>query len=336
MMTSAAPPDAPAGSTGSMGRFALSSSSSIHDEAGDSDKQQHAALLKRPVAVSNGLDSRNQHLGADVDDDTMVDVDVSQAADEAVVDDEMDTSDRDDADALVQSDAPTTTTGDTAASFVPDDDDASAGSSGDMRRVKVYLLEDGEWIDRGTGHVGLIPAGDNPCARGHTATLRVERETPPFDTVLETLVYDHSDFQKQDGTLIVWTEADKTDWAVSFAQAGGCGEIWEILQGFCNGIDQDADPLEGLEGGSDTGHSSDDMLDDTPDTPSTVGYHSRSSSVGGSRNGSGVAPLLEEPGTGNVRAIRDTLERIRTRRYPIPAHQLLTFLRTSVYFYCHW
>ncbi|KAF8339200.1 component of IIS longevity pathway SMK-1-domain-containing protein [Cantharellus anzutake] len=98
----------------------------------------------------------------------------------------------------------------------------------DMRRVKaryspVYELVGTQWTDRGTALcTGIYDEESDQAAIiakaeiGDTELLRSE--------VRMSDVY-----QRQQETLIVWTEPDGTDWALSFQDVEGCTEIWDFI-----------------------------------------------------------------------------------------------------------
>jgi protein phosphatase 4 regulatory subunit 3 len=44
--------------------------------------------------------------------------------------------------------------------------------------------------------------------------------------LLETKIQKDDGYQKQQDTLIVWTESNGTDMALSFQEAEGCAVIW--------------------------------------------------------------------------------------------------------------
>ncbi|KAF4016315.1 hypothetical protein G4228_007679 [Cervus hanglu yarkandensis] len=80
------------------------------------------------------------------------------------------------------------------------------------RRVKVYTLnEDRQWDDRGTGHVSSTYVEE---LKGMSLLVRAESD--------EIFIF------KQD-TLIVWSEAENYDLALSFQEKAGCDEIWEKI-----------------------------------------------------------------------------------------------------------
>ena len=57
----------------------------------------------------------------------------------------------------------------------------------------------------------------------------VESEDQPERMLLETRIIKDDSYQKQQETLIVWTEPNGTDMALSFQEAEGCSAIWEFL-----------------------------------------------------------------------------------------------------------
>jgi protein phosphatase 4 regulatory subunit 3 len=54
----------------------------------------------------------------------------------------------------------------------------------------------------------------------------VESEEEPERMLLETRIAKDDGYQKQQDTLIVWTESNGTDMALSFQEAEGCAVIW--------------------------------------------------------------------------------------------------------------
>uniref|UniRef100_A0A8C5Z5F3 Protein phosphatase 4 regulatory subunit 3B n=1 Tax=Marmota marmota marmota TaxID=9994 RepID=A0A8C5Z5F3_MARMA len=85
------------------------------------------------------------------------------------------------------------------------------------RRVKVYTLnEDRQWDDRGTGHVSSTYVEE---LKGMSLLVRAESDKINPNTA----------YQKQQDTLIVWSEAENYDLALSFQEKAGCDEIWEKI-----------------------------------------------------------------------------------------------------------
>ncbi|KOS37686.1 hypothetical protein ACN38_g11509 [Penicillium nordicum] len=90
------------------------------------------------------------------------------------------------------------------------------------RRVKVYELKDNDWFDRGTGFCTGQILGEEP-------RIFVESEDLPNRVLLETRITKDDGYQKQQETLIVWTEQNGTDMALSFQEAEGCAVIWDFV-----------------------------------------------------------------------------------------------------------
>jgi protein phosphatase 4 regulatory subunit 3 len=63
-------------------------------------------------------------------------------------------------------------------------------------------------------------------ARQDEPRIFVESEDQPDRMLLETKIQKDDGYQKQQDTLIVWTEANGTDMALSFQEADGCAVIW--------------------------------------------------------------------------------------------------------------
>ncbi|KAK9234802.1 component of IIS longevity pathway SMK-1-domain-containing protein [Lipomyces kononenkoae] len=90
------------------------------------------------------------------------------------------------------------------------------------RRVKVYELQHENWHDRGTGFcVGEIV--------NEEAYILVKSEDEALRFLLEAKIYKEVQYQKQQDTLIVWTDPDETDLALSFQEGEGCAAIWEFI-----------------------------------------------------------------------------------------------------------
>ncbi|KAL4778530.1 component of IIS longevity pathway SMK-1-domain-containing protein [Aspergillus varians] len=93
---------------------------------------------------------------------------------------------------------------------------------GDRKRVKVYELKENDWFDRGTGFCTGRILDDEP-------RIFVESEDKPLRVLLETRISKDGGYQKQQDTLIVWTEPNQTDMALSFQEAEGCAVIWNFV-----------------------------------------------------------------------------------------------------------
>ncbi|KAI9372522.1 DUF625 domain protein [Aspergillus egyptiacus] len=92
----------------------------------------------------------------------------------------------------------------------------------DRKRVKVYELKENDWFDRGTGFCTGRILDDEP-------RIFVESEDKPVRVLLETKISKDGGYQKQQDTLIVWTEPNQTDMALSFQEAEGCAVIWNFV-----------------------------------------------------------------------------------------------------------
>ena len=93
----------------------------------------------------------------------------------------------------------------------------------DRKRVKVYELKNNDWYDRGTGFcAGQVVGPDE-------SRVYVQSEDEPSRTLLETRISKDDGYQKQQDTLIVWTESNGIDMALSFQEAEGCAAIWEFV-----------------------------------------------------------------------------------------------------------
>ncbi|KAI1381728.1 DUF625-domain-containing protein [Hypoxylon crocopeplum] len=101
--------------------------------------------------------------------------------------------------------------------------------STDKKRVKVYELRNNDWFDRGTG---FCSAAFNISEDGQQQDPRVfvESEDLPDRVLLETRICKEDGFNKQQETLIVWTEPSTgMDMALSFQEAEGCAMIWKFI-----------------------------------------------------------------------------------------------------------
>ncbi|EUC57696.1 component of IIS longevity pathway SMK-1 protein, partial [Rhizoctonia solani AG-3 Rhs1AP] len=109
-------------------------------------------------------------------------------------------------------------------------------STAEMRRVKVslhmvYELKGACWNDRGTGMCSADY--DEPTEK---AVIIVKSEFTDAE-LLRCEIQAQDVYQRQQGeqgdlgqTLIVWTEPNGTDFALSFQDLDGCGEIWDFIQ----------------------------------------------------------------------------------------------------------
>lgn len=92
------------------------------------------------------------------------------------------------------------------------------------RRVKLYMLNANRtWDDRGTGHVS-----SSYIDRLSGMSLLVKAETDG-SLLLESRILADTAYQKQQDTLIVWSEGENYDLALSFQERAGCEEIWNKI-----------------------------------------------------------------------------------------------------------
>lgn len=92
----------------------------------------------------------------------------------------------------------------------------------DRKRVKVYELRENDWFDRGTGFCG-------PPIIQEDARIFVESEEEPGRLLLEVKIKKNDSYQKQQDTLIVWTDPGGVDMALSFQEAEGCSSVWNMI-----------------------------------------------------------------------------------------------------------
>lgn len=107
---------------------------------------------------------------------------------------------------------------------------AIAASGPERKRVKVYELKNNDWFDRGTGFcTGQLFSGAGPSPESPDARILVVSEDDANRQLLETRISKDDGYQKQQDTLIVWTESNGVDMALSFQEAEACASIWEFV-----------------------------------------------------------------------------------------------------------
>nr|CUU99186.1 hypothetical transcript [Hymenolepis microstoma] len=100
---------------------------------------------------------------------------------------------------------------------------SSSSEAATRRRVKLYMLnEERQWNDKGTGHVSAL-YNDASCI---CLVVISENDGSPL---LESKIQPETAYQKQQDTLIVWSEGDNVDLALSFQEKAGCDDIWEKI-----------------------------------------------------------------------------------------------------------
>lgn len=92
------------------------------------------------------------------------------------------------------------------------------------RRVKVYLLQGEDWLDNGTGYcMGKVEPG----------TLKpyfiVTNEHDSKDVILRSYLEGCIQYQRQQETLIVWSDSSGKDLALSFQENEGCADLCDFI-----------------------------------------------------------------------------------------------------------
>ncbi|KAG0703908.1 component of IIS longevity pathway SMK-1-domain-containing protein [Suillus ampliporus] len=105
-----------------------------------------------------------------------------------------------------------------------EDTPESRDSDPDIKRVKVYKLIGSQWADQGTAFCyGQFENETNQA-------FLIARSEIHFDKlILTTRIRTTDVYQRQQDTLIVWTEPDGADYALSFQDAEGCAEVWNFI-----------------------------------------------------------------------------------------------------------
>ncbi|TIB38060.1 hypothetical protein E3P86_01869 [Wallemia ichthyophaga] len=106
----------------------------------------------------------------------------------------------------------------------PKDPSSSPPPSDAARRVKIYKLTTQDWVDHGTGFCTGIYDSDHD-----EAMLVVTNEDNQDQVLLNHHISPADIYSRQQDTLIVWTESDGTDCALSFQEADGCLEMWDFI-----------------------------------------------------------------------------------------------------------
>ncbi|TBU63354.1 component of IIS longevity pathway SMK-1-domain-containing protein [Dichomitus squalens] len=95
--------------------------------------------------------------------------------------------------------------------------------SHELKRVKVYELIGSRWVDQGTAFC-FGDFQDNEA-------LLIARAEEDFNRIILTTTIRATDvYQRQQETLIVWTEPDGVDYALSFQDPEGCAEVWHFIE----------------------------------------------------------------------------------------------------------
>ena len=118
------------------------------------------------------------------------------------------------------------------------------------RRVKLYALnEEGQWDDKGTGHITCQFSSDHD---GFAICLHSEADN---ELLLEHKVSMQPIYANQNQTIITWTDPESTtDYALSFQEHTGCSDMWAQIcnvQGRSVDHEETAQPGEGAHDGAD-------------------------------------------------------------------------------------
>ncbi|CCF56207.1 hypothetical protein KAFR_0A07730 [Kazachstania africana CBS 2517] len=103
-------------------------------------------------------------------------------------------------------------------------------SNTEPKRVKVYVLENNEWKDNGTGFcTGEIRDVEEGDEITKSAYLVVSSEDDQKETLLRSKVEGNIEYQRQEETLIVWKDLNGNDIALSFEESIGCDTLCEFI-----------------------------------------------------------------------------------------------------------
>ncbi|KAF8076723.1 component of IIS longevity pathway SMK-1-domain-containing protein [Lyophyllum atratum] len=123
-------------------------------------------------------------------------------------------------------------------SLIDDGQDWAPDGDHELKRVKVYELIGARWMDQGTAFCfGQFQEETSE------ALLIARSERSYNEIILSTVIRSNDVYQRQQDTLIVWTEPDGVDYALSFQDPEGCSEVWNFIcdvQRHMNGGDDQA------------------------------------------------------------------------------------------------
>lgn len=113
-------------------------------------------------------------------------------------------------------------------------------SNTEPKRVKVYILENNEWKDTGTGFcIGEVttietsPEVDSKTTESveerKEAHLVVSDEEYPSNILLHSKLEGNIEYQRQEETLIVWKDLLGQDIALSFEESLGCDRLCDFI-----------------------------------------------------------------------------------------------------------
>lgn len=97
------------------------------------------------------------------------------------------------------------------------------------KRVKVYILDNNEWKDTGTGFcIGQWHNVNKDQTEGE-AFLLVNDEENPKNVLLKSKLEGNIEYQRQEETLIVWKTIQNQDIALSFEESSGCDALCDFI-----------------------------------------------------------------------------------------------------------
>lgn len=100
------------------------------------------------------------------------------------------------------------------------------------KRVKVYVLENKEWKDTGTGFCqGIIEDyHDEETNCGNKKAFLLVKDEDSDDTILlKSRLEQNIEYQRQEETLIVWKDLNEQDIALSFEESVGCDTLCDFI-----------------------------------------------------------------------------------------------------------
>ncbi|KAG6845445.1 hypothetical protein H0H87_009353 [Tephrocybe sp. NHM501043] len=109
-------------------------------------------------------------------------------------------------------------------SVVDEGQDWASEGDHELKRVKVYELIGARWEDQGTAFCF------GQFQEETSEALLIARSERRYDKIiLSTVIRSNDVYQRQQDTLIVWTEPDGVDYALSFQDPEGCAEVWSFI-----------------------------------------------------------------------------------------------------------
>ncbi|KAG6841834.1 hypothetical protein C0991_006241 [Blastosporella zonata] len=143
-------------------------------------------------------------------------------------------------------------------SVVDEGQDWASEGDYELKRVKVYELIGAQWKDQGTAFCFGQFQDETSEA------LLIARSEESYDKViLSTVIRSNDVYQQQQDTLIVWTEPDGVDYALSFQDPEGCAEVWAFIRE----VQQHMNGTENISRGPSPPH----MIGPEPPTVTTPG-----------------------------------------------------------------